>query len=124
MEQTRRQRLARKQCVIVALDDHQRVPRTVLDRHVPGGFVAAALATDHEAFPLPERVKGQAAVSPEAFAFRRLDRAWVVLEKLCEELPKGALADEADTGAVRLVEDRKAGAARTLANLLLLQLAN
>ncbi len=59
----------------------------------------------------------------DALAFGGLDRPRLVVQKLPEELPEGALADEADARAVRLVKDGETTAARTLAHLALFDLA-
>src|SRR5690242_542489 len=59
----------------------------------------------------------------QPLALRRLDRAWRLVEKLAEELPERALADEADSGAIRLVEDGESGAASTLADFALLEVS-
>ena len=65
----------------------------------------------------------QAVVSPEVLAFRRLDGAWRLLQKLTEKLPEGPFANEADACAVRLVEHRQARAACLLAHSAFLELS-
>ena len=59
----------------------------------------------------------------EPLALGRFDRPRLVAQELREELAERPLADEADAGAVGLVEHRQAGAPRALAHLVLVQLA-
>src|SRR3954468_22552044 len=97
------------------LNHHQRLACTVFDRHVPRRFVVPAAAADHEPLALAERVEGEPAMGAEPLAVSRLDGPRLVAHEARKEVPEGPLADETDPGAVGLVEDRQAGAARTLA---------
>ena len=90
---------------------HEHVTPAVLRGHIPGLLRMAAPAADLQAAALPERVERESLVGTERLAFGRLDRSGCLVEEAPEEFPKRALADEADAGAVRLVEDGQAGAA-------------
>ena len=80
-------------------------------------------ATDLQAAALAQRVKRESLVSAEKLALGRLDRTGGGLDEAAEKLPKWALADEADAGAVGLVEHGQAGAAGTLADGAFFQLS-
>ena len=99
-----------QQRMLVVLDDDECVAARVLVGDVPGRLGRAGLAADTETRSLAERVKRKAAMLAQKPAFRRLDGTGAVLEVPAQEFLKRALADEADSGAVRLVGDpRKSG---------------
>src|SRR6202042_278997 len=62
-------------------------------------------------------------MASEFHAVRRFDRAPHCGQEMRQNLGKGALADEADARAVRLVEDRQSGTARAFANRTLFHVA-
>ncbi len=83
----------------------------------------AAAATDQQAATLAKCVERETLVGPEQFAFGRLDRTWRRGDEALEEFPEGALADEADTGAVGFVEHRESRTSGALADGAFFQLS-
>jgi hypothetical protein len=110
------ERFTREQRVIVSLHCDEHVALGVFGGYVPWLFGMAATATDLQAAALAQRVKREALVRAHSLAVGRLDRTWSLVEELAEELPERPLANEADSRAVGLVEDRKSSAACTLSD--------
>jgi hypothetical protein len=71
-----------------------------------------------------QRVEVQAAVRAQLSTVRAFDRTGLFRQVSGEELREWTFADEADAGAVSLVEHRQAGALRTRAHLGFLELAD
>ena len=94
------------QGVVVALNDDQGVSWEIFTSDVPRRFLVTAATTDLETAALPERVEGEPAMRADEFPVCRLDRTGFLAHVLREELSKGPLADEADTGTVGFVVDR------------------
>src|SRR5579872_212516 len=122
VNRTGAQRCAGKQRVVMPLHHDERVPRTVLCRHVPGLLGMTALPADMQSLALPECVESKSLMSAERMALGRLDGARMRLQKAAEKLAKGPLADEADPGAVGLVEDGQTGSPCELAHRALGQI--
>jgi len=88
-----------------ALGHYQRVVGGPFACHVPGPAAAAARAADADAATLAQRVERQAHMLAHQFRPPSCGRPpGVVFDVLLEELPERPFADEADTGAVALVE--------------------
>src|SRR2546429_6010237 len=108
--------------MVVPLHDDERIACSILRGDIPGLFGATASASDVQTLALAERVEGEPLMRPEALAVGRLDDTRRAVEKTAEKSPERPLADEADTGAVRLVEDRQSCIARARAHRALCQL--
>src|SRR6185437_14589985 len=109
--------------VIVPLHDDQGVARGVLGSNVPRLLGMAGASADLQAAALAEGVEGQSLVGTEGLAVNGLDGARALGEEAGQELAEWALADEADAGAVGLVEHRQARPAGALAHARLVERA-
>src|SRR5882757_9713394 len=123
MHRAGRKRRARQERMVVPLHYHEDVARTVLRGHIPWLLRVTAATTDLQTATLPKCVESEALVSPEGLTVWRFDGAGRLLQKLTEELPEGPFANEADAGAVRLVEHWQARAACLLAHSAFLELS-
>src|SRR5437763_13067841 len=123
MPRSRGECAARQQRMIVSLHDDERVALAILRRHVPGLLGVAVPSAQAQAGALAERIERQSLVGPEPLPGGRFDGPGGPLEEARQKLAKRALADEADAGAVGLVEHRQPGTARALAHGAFLQLA-
>src|SRR5262249_32624549 len=112
-----------EQRMIVTLHDDQRVASCILRGDIPRRLRTTAAATDVQPLALTERVEGESLVHAEMLAVGRFDRPRVFRDIACEKLAKRPLTNEADTGAVGLVEHGESGSARELAYLVLVELA-
>src|ERR1700757_222094 len=115
------QRHAREQRMIVPLDDDERIAQRVLGGDIPRLLGVPGAAAETQAASLAQGVEGESVVGAELLAVRRFDRPGGARHVALDELSKRPLADEADAGAVRLVEDREPRAPRALADLALLE---
>src|SRR5437016_5789384 len=115
--------LARKERMIVPLYDDERVAADILRGHVPGQVRAAMLPADSEPPALAERVERESLVGAEPLPRGGLDGSGGHREEAGQERAERPLADEADPGAVGLVEHREPRAPRALAHRALLELA-
>src|SRR5438309_1731856 len=113
---------ARQQRMIVSLHDDERVALAILRRYVPGLLGVAVPSAQPQAAALSERIERESLVGPEPLPGGRFDGPGGPGEEARQKLAKRALADEADAGAVGLVEHRQPGSARALAHRALVQL--
>src|SRR5262249_50343111 len=107
----------------MALHNDEHVARGVLCADIPRRFRATSLTSDLQTLALPERVERKAAVRAQAHAVDGLDRPGTIAQELSEEVAEGTLANEADPGAVGLIENRQTGASRSFSNLGLVDFA-
>src|SRR5215831_222780 len=112
-----------EQRMIVTLHHDQRVACCILRGDIPWRLRTAAAATDVQSLALTERVEGESFVHAEMLAVSRFDRPGGLRNITGEKLAKRPLTDEADTGAVGLVEHRESGPAGEPAYLVLVELA-
>jgi hypothetical protein len=118
------ERRAQQRRMIVSLHDHEHVALQVLVCDVPRRFGRITTPADAQALALAERVIHEPAVLPEPAAGAVLDIAGLRGQELRQELREGPFADEADAGAVFLVEDRQHQLARPAPDFLLAQAAD
>src|SRR6266404_5153796 len=103
---------ARQQRMIVSLHDNERIALGILRRYVPGLLGVAVPSAQPQAAALAERIERESLVGPEPLSGGRFDGPGGPGEEARQKLAKRALADEADAGAVGLVEYRQPGRAR------------
>src|ERR1700722_2079587 len=92
--------------MVLVLDDDERVARHDLVRYVPRGGRGAGAAADPQSRALSQRVQRQSAMLADDDALGGLDRSGFGAQIAAQEFLERPLADEADAGAVRLVEYR------------------
>src|SRR2546423_3257278 len=112
-----------QQRMIVSLHDDERVAGAVFRRHIPGLLGVPVPSAQLEPAALAERIERKSLMGPEPLPGGRFDGPGGAREEARQKLAERALADEADTGAVGLVEYRQPGAARALAHRAFVQLA-
>src|SRR6185437_2722264 len=117
------ERFACQEGMVVALDSNEYVAPRIFHGHVPRLFGMTTPTTDLQTASLAKRVEREALMRSKTLSISGLDRAWSLVEELLEELPKRTLADEADSGAIRLVEHWQTCATCAVANFRFLQLA-
>src|ERR1044071_2990840 len=110
--------------MIRTLHDDQHIALQILVRDIPGLAAGLVGAADAESLALSERVIHEAAVATDDAALGRLDAAGLRRQILFEELLERALADEADAGAVLLVEHGQGLLLGNAAHLILVQIAD
>src|SRR5688572_15644319 len=93
--------------MVMSLHDRQLITFQILRGNVPGIFARARAAADFQSAALTECVEGQSPVPSQDFTLFVDDvsrgRRYVTRQEFAER----PFADEADSGAVRLVEDRQ-----------------
>src|SRR2546429_10012182 len=95
----------------------------MLRGHVPGQVRAAMLSADSEPPALAERGERESRGGAEPLPRGGLDGSGGHREEAGQERAERPLADEADAGAIGLVEHREPRAPRALAHRALLELA-
>src|SRR5262245_42375851 len=109
--------------MFVSLHRDELVAREILVGDVPGVLARAGAAADLETTALPERVEREAAMTADDVAGVGDDVTGRRRDVAREEFAERPFADEADAGAVRLVEDRQPGLARERAHFGLREFA-
>ena len=112
-----------EQRMILILDHDERVAGHDFVRDVPGSRGSARSPANLEAGTLAQRVEGETRMFAEDSAIGCLDRSGLGAKMLAQKLLERALADETNTGAIRLVEHWQAGRMRHGADLCFLQAA-
>jgi len=105
------------------LDGGKFIAFEILGGDIPGVVAGAGAAADLQAPALPQCVEGEAAVPAHDHAVLVDDVTRRGGNVTREEFPERSLADEADAGAIRLVEHRQSRFARQRAHLRLGQFA-
>jgi hypothetical protein len=90
--------------MIVPLHHDKRIARAILRSEIPRLLRTPTSPANVQALSLAERIEREPLVSSQDLTLRRFDRSRPLVDKSAQELPERTLADEADAGAVRLVE--------------------
>src|SRR5438128_6765395 len=88
--------------IIVALHDHQRVPRAILGRDKPRRIATLPGTADSQALPLSQCVIREAVMAPDDVSVGRLHWSRLLREITREKLAERSLTDKADTGRILL----------------------